>query len=154
MNVLSVHQPWASAIVSGFKLLENRSWKPPPKLFGHWLLIHATLRAPPLDAIGEVETRIRQGLEYPKGVVVGAVRLNGTVGSEVAAMRLGQDDCGRWWVGPVGWIFDYPLCFATPIPCKGMQGIWKLPAGLEAEAARQVAAARVTPRIAHLRRNV
>jgi hypothetical protein len=40
-KALSVQQPWAWFIVNGYKDIENRSWWPSEKLYGHKILIHA-----------------------------------------------------------------------------------------------------------------
>lgn len=44
MLAISIRQPWASLIVSGYKLVENRSWKLPQKYFGKDILIHAGMK--------------------------------------------------------------------------------------------------------------
>ena len=41
MLALTIHQPWASAIVLGPKRVENRTWRPPATLVGQRLAVHA-----------------------------------------------------------------------------------------------------------------
>ena len=44
MKAISLHQPWASLIALGYKIIETRSWKPPAWLIGQRIAIHAAKR--------------------------------------------------------------------------------------------------------------
>lgn len=44
MKAITVKQPWASLIVEGIKLIENRTWKCPQKHIGKRVLIHASAK--------------------------------------------------------------------------------------------------------------
>lgn len=36
----------------------------------------------------------------------------------------------RWYSGPFGYEIDRAVAFASPVPCRGMQGFWPVPDGL------------------------
>jgi len=44
MRALTLWQPWASLIASGAKTIETRSWRPPEKVIGTRIAIHASTR--------------------------------------------------------------------------------------------------------------
>ena len=44
MKALTIHQPWASLIVEGFKPREFRSWPAPPAFVGQRIVLHAAKR--------------------------------------------------------------------------------------------------------------
>lgn len=56
-----------------------------------------------------------------------------------AARRAPQGE-DPWWVGPVGWYFR-DLVAIEPVPCKGAQGLWSLPADVDASVALAVSRA-------------
>lgn len=44
----------------------------------------------------------------------------------------------NWFVGPYGWVLTDVVTLATPVPCKGAQGLWALPPDVEAAVMGQV----------------
>jgi len=108
VKALSIRQPWASLIVSGEKLVENRTWRTE---FRGWFAIHASKsRAEnyPID-----ERRL------PFGAVIGLAYLKDCLPIDEV------DD-------PYA---DGPWCFCLgkvieldPIPFKGRLGFFDLPA--------------------------
>ena len=68
MKVISIKQPWASLIISGYKIYEFRTWK--TKYRGR-LLIHAS-KTIDKKALQRFE---HLNLEYPLGQVIGEVDL-------------------------------------------------------------------------------
>lgn len=134
---LSVHQPFAWAIVAGHKNIENRSWHPPAWLIGKTLLIHATKSKVSSGTLASLRSSIptmkrclspeQEENEYlmPRGAIVGSVRLEGVVTSRDAGKSSFLSD--PWWIGPVGWVLSNPCRFETPIPCKGRQRLWRVP---------------------------
>ena len=81
---MSMHQPWASLLVHGFKRFEGREWS--HKYRGP-LWIHATAQKPSQEVIDDLESKYKQfysslGEElpefperYPTSVVIGRVDL-------------------------------------------------------------------------------
>lgn len=113
---LSVRQPWAWAIVAGYKDIENRTWSTP---YRGPLLIQATQR---IDH-GGVRQLERLKIDIPDelafGAIIGSVDLvdvfndpSGYVArSNPWAMR------GYWH-----WVLRRPREYVRPIPQRGQQG--------------------------------
>ncbi len=74
MYAITLHQPWATLIVLGFKTVETRSWPAPERLVGQTIAIHAGKRVVPrpADAV-EQELRTRLGEEWSRAIPTGAV---------------------------------------------------------------------------------
>ena len=58
MPCISIRQPWAWLIVSGFKDVENRSWNLPERYIGRRVLIHAS--AKPRFSLSEASGRLEE----------------------------------------------------------------------------------------------
>jgi hypothetical protein len=73
VKIISVRQPWATLIVSGFKDVENRTW---PTRYRGPVLLHASQRT---DDISEEEIERRFGVrldcELPLGGIVGITEI-------------------------------------------------------------------------------
>ncbi len=123
MRALSIRQPWAWAIVSGYKSIENRTWR------AHHrgpLLIHAgkgmtrkefddfldtaLAAAVPLAVLNDLRPE-----NLPRGGIVGQARLVDCV----------TEHPSRWFFGPYGFVLDEakPLPFR---PCPGALGFFEL----------------------------
>lgn len=108
---LSIRQPWAHRIIYRGKDIENRSWE---TSYRGWIMVHAGIA---LDraAIGDDFTDRRdRDIEYPRGGIVGLVRIDGVV----------RADPSRWFFGPVGLILRHPISVPL-IECKGRLGFFK-----------------------------
>lgn len=112
MRVLTIRQPFASAIVAGLKDLENRSWEPPDWLMSRRILVHAGSRWhglwPQFAHLCDAPKNL------PRGALIGSVR--------VAAV--GKFEQNPWWVGPLGWVLEDAVPLDEPIPCGGRLGLW------------------------------
>lgn len=114
LAVLSVRQPWAWALVTGRKDVENRSWRTHRRGF---IAIHAGRRS---DRAG-FQLCEQMGLEVPPdlpfGAVVGAVELVDVV-----------DDHSSPWASPGGFHWVIRRAFAiSPVPMVGRRGIFGAP---------------------------
>ena len=78
MKALTLWQPWAWAMASGMKLVENRPW----------------------------------------GIA-------------------GAEQC-RWFFGPFAWLVTEMQRLPRPVPCRGYQKLWNLPADINAAVLEQV----------------
>lgn len=134
---LTLHQPWAWAIASSDKRIENREWAPWCKV-GTWIAIHAGKH---YDEDAALALRLGRGIVVPSreesaaGAIVAVARYAGTVGEGC------QDP---WFVGPVGWRLAEVTAIA-PVPCRGAQKLWRLPEDVLAQVRAAWAAARRAP---------
>jgi hypothetical protein len=154
LYALTVLQPFATGIASWGKDVENRTWLPGRRLpVGAWLAIHAgkqnypdadspefrdwlaVTAGPFLPAdltdvrverhVGNRESRwrtVRAGYlaALPRSAVVAVVR--------VAALSDPAAKASPWAVpGHEQWRVDRVHALAVPVPCKGAQGLWRVP---------------------------
>ena len=124
MKVLTVGQPYASAIMEALKPVENRAWK---TSYRGTLVIHAGLSKKWLHMTPK-ELRIQMKVLgnwklLPFGALLGTVELDDIVfyGHERAMHS------NPFAYGPLCWILENPKQFKTPIPYKGRQGLWNIP---------------------------
>src|SRR5713226_8009322 len=103
MKALSILQPWAWAIASGNKAVENRAWCLPPSVRGQLVALHASKSDVELRHPEVLQFFRRAGLDgWPRQAVEerGAI-----VGLGVFARCVHDGDSGpqsRWYVGPHG----------------------------------------------------
>jgi hypothetical protein len=110
-KVLTVRQPWASAIIWAGKDVENRSW---PTSYRGRLYVHAGMRL-------EDEDVLPADVPVPRGCIIGYVDL-------VDVMTGSQS---RWAEpGQYHWLLANPVPLPEPLPCKGALGLWNPPPGL------------------------
>jgi hypothetical protein len=124
-RVLSVQQPWAAAIISGVKPVENRTWATTHRgpLLIHastrpdweapaWAWTAAGLEPPPAD--GRFVKKHRAAA-IPTGVILGSVTLTGVV-----------DDSPSVWAQPDQrhWLMSDPEPWPVPVPAAGKLLLW------------------------------
>lgn len=129
---LSLHQPWASAVVCGLKNIETRSrrinYRGP-------LAIAATATEPRecrnlmrhfqnelVLSLGEFEFS-----KLPRGVVLGVRHLIDVVPVEDLRDSIADTEymLGDYSNGRFAWVFGDCERFEAPYPCKGGQFIWR-----------------------------
>ncbi|MFF4534105.1 hypothetical protein ACFY1P_33150 [Streptomyces sp. NPDC001407] len=128
---ISLRQPWATAIATGAKTIENRpqrwSWR-------GWLLLHAgqqidrpALRLP-------LVARTIRGRDLPTGAVIGVARLAGCHQDPD-----GAPPCTEW-AQPGLWHLEVADVqeLALPIPARGQLGPWKPTEDLVAQVLQQL----------------
>lgn len=125
MKALSIREPWATAVVMGWKDIENRSWS---TTYRGPLLIHAAATVLSRAAMDAAEDFVAKRAPvfssasippYERGGIIGVVDL-------VDVVRACDSP---WFVGPVGWV----LRNARPLPfmaMKGRLGLFEAPAPL------------------------
>src|SRR5690606_7103750 len=62
----------------------------------------------------------------PRGALMGHVRFDGVAPASWS----------HWFVGPFGWQLTDPVAPPEPVPCRGAQGLWRVPTE-ELEQARE-----------------
>lgn len=138
---LTVHEPWASLLVDGYKRFEFRSWRFPAGYVGETIAIHAgktfdrdaisqllywhqtaTMEANGLTA-DAAENAILHADEATFGIVIGEVVFGRSITGHALA-----EDLGRGGPPPDNW--GWPVLraqrYARPFPARGRQGIWRL----------------------------
>lgn len=114
MKALTVRQPWAWAIVMGYKDVENR---PKPTNHRGPLLIHAAKKMDPdgFQDLWELGIYKKLPKDLPLGGLVGMV--------EVADCITNSDSpwarSGMWH-----WILRKPAEFNSPVECNGALGLF------------------------------
>ena len=118
MKALTIHQPWAWAIVAGLKAVENRTWRTP---YRGPLAIHAGISERSL----EHGTRFceRHGIAVPADLVLGAV-IGVVELVDVVPVADRPDD--PWASGPWCWVLADPRPLETPVAARGMPGLFEV----------------------------
>lgn len=119
MIALTVRQPWAWALVTGRKDVENRSWYTEHRGL---LWIHASTKPADPNAIAWIRARfphISVPNHYATGALVGNVTLTDcAVRSESV-----------WYVQPnYAWLVTDGFALRAPVPMRGKQGLWAIDA--------------------------
>lgn len=156
---LSLHQPWATLIAAGVKKQETRSWPPSTRYILRDIAIHAA-KVRSDEAVADFAVELENEI-VPLGAVVAIARLRGAwkVEELTASEPVGPvthahpvktpaclvyrgnlemegyariDDYGDWSEGRWIWEFDRVQKIG-PVPCRGHQGIWRVPKEVHAE---------------------
>lgn len=139
MQALTILQPYASAIIDGPKRRENRTWRLAETPL--WIAVHAGVAPFRYDSLVEklrvhdamVRHWPRMGalpwLVLPRGAVLGAMLIDRCERYETT-----PEARADWWAcGPWCWHIARVVRLPEPRPCRGMQGLWRLPENIEAE---------------------
>lgn len=152
MKALSLWQPWASLVAFGAKKYETRGWH---TRYRGPLLIHASLRFARYEkelcldepfSSALVDGGITTLREMPLGVMLCRVTMVDCIlipeGTPSAGRLLGdgvmvrghklppdgdERDFGNYTAGRFAWIFQDVERLPTPLPWKGMQGLFETP---------------------------
>lgn len=151
MKALTLWQPWGWAVVEGYKAVENRSWPPPHALIGQRIAIHA---GKTWDRYGADTVADLIGIDafpdaaHVAGAAIGVATIERIVHSRPHPvgysdhrpdLHLSPDE-RAWFFGPFGWILRDVRRLPTPVPCRGAQLLWTLPADVEARVVAQLGA--------------
>lgn len=127
MKALTLHRPWAWAIVAAGKDIENRTWKPPASIISRRIAIHAGktidpyARQPIASAMGR----------RPDVQELGDMLDQGIVGTAVVIGFTTAPCSSPWFYGPIGWRLADVIRLQEPAYCRGAQGLWNVPTELE-----------------------
>ena len=154
MKAISLHQPWASLIVHGYKTIETRSWAPPKTLIGERIAIHAARKTVSIKDIPEVwQPLVRMYKNFgqpgvPQGAVVATARLVDAWQVRDTSKNMGivhpdgypqvfgdstlesqrrsckADPYGDFSVGRWLWFLEDVELVDPPVPVRGHQGFW------------------------------
>ncbi|KAJ8417954.1 hypothetical protein AAFF_G00227970 [Aldrovandia affinis] len=126
---LSMHQPWASLLVTGIKRVEGRSWYSAHR--GR-LWIAAAAKRPTPEEISQVEAQYRQlykkeprfPTEYPTGCLLGCVNMTDCLSQDQYKEQF-PSSCEES-SSPFVFICSHPQELLVKFPMKGKHKIWKL----------------------------
>jgi hypothetical protein len=140
MKALTIWRPWTHAICHPgpkAKRVENRCWSPPRWLIGQTIAIHAGRRYDNAEACRFIAAILGAPPPGPADCPEGIVALAVVVGARTHdGDRPAADN--PWLVGPVGWLLDQVRALPRPVACPGAQGVWLVPADVEAAVQRQI----------------
>lgn len=163
MRALTLTQPWAGLVASGIKLIENR----PRRMikaedFGERFAIHASREIDELvyKRIAEMAPDVLPDfgktvtpeppwfrLSRITSAVIGVATIDRVVtGDRVVARAVCEADGRaaelgdqlRWFFGPIGYVLRDVIALETPVPCRGFQGFWTLPADVAVKVGEQI----------------
>ena len=147
MKALTIYQPWASLECLGLKGTETRGW---PTSYRGPLLIHAGVK---WDAYLQERQRtlheylVRHGGiglpgDLPRGVILAVCEL-------VDCLQVTEDNQGMFAefdriagdlsLGRYVWVLERVRPLRHPIPCRGAQGLWTVPAEIAGQILDQLA---------------
>lgn len=134
MKALSLWQPWASAIVLGWKRVETRHWS---TRYRGALAIHAAKRWTAKEredwaALSRAEGFDASSYELPLGALIATVCLVDVVPTEKLVGEISDQEqrWGNYAPGRFGFVFEGLIKLPEPVPFKGMQGFFDVPDAL------------------------
>lgn len=127
MKAVSIHQPWAWAILEAKPLpkdIENRTWK---SQYKGTLYIHAGGSKASMRYLSFVK-RLAHNVpdDFTFGAIVGRVELVDYI----------RDSKSPWAEDDWHWVLSNPESIATPIPCKGALSLWTPPMEIQEQILR------------------
>lgn len=144
MRALTIHQPWADAIVYGGKWAENRTYPLPSKYAGSRILIHAGQTYDPtarylLDLSGLSWT------DWPdeRGAIIGVATITGSHPEQ-------RHCCAPWGaIGAHHWDTSLVDELPDPVPARGQRRLWTPPPDVMAAVADQITCGTPCPEHSH-----
>ena len=146
MDALTLWPEWAFAWRWLGKDVENRSWRPPARLIGQRLAIHAAVTPPTTmrlramcitaqEAHGEGHcydtgprkapwVRWRWSLWRTRPVRTEPITLGAILGTAIVGEPTRESDSPWAMPGQWHWPLLEPQYFDEPVPAKGRQGLW------------------------------
>ena len=115
MKAITIHQPWAWAVATGRKTVENRTWS---TNYRGPLAIHAGISKQSLHharVFPDIPQHLVYGALIAVVTLVDCVPVNALRGSELKFVE-----------GPWCWMLQSPILI-EPYYCAGYQGLWNPP---------------------------
>jgi activating signal cointegrator 1 len=134
MRALSLTQPWATAIITGVKQIETRSWQTP---FRGVIAIHAAKGFPGWakefamteNTLGRLPDRL------PLGAIIGVAKITDIKRTEEIVTQISAIErlYGDYSFGRFGWFLSDVIALPEPIPCRGALSLWEVPIDIRPE---------------------
>lgn len=130
MKAISLHQPWASAVILGLKKIETRSHL--THVRGR-IAIHAAAKHTQdqraifysMQNLDDSVHEVFRGVQFkdlPFGALIGTVEIVACQPADQIILHPRERMFGNFGPGRFAWLLKDPIKFGTPIPCKGRQG--------------------------------
>jgi hypothetical protein len=128
-RVLSIRQPWAWAIASGRKKVENRTWQTP---YRGTVYIHASSNRD-ANAVEWIRRKVRVIVpdDLPRCAIVAVAELTDVV-TRKRARRF-----GKWFEGPYGFVLTNVRPLRSPVRTLGKLGLFQPSSALKRSVERQ-----------------
>ncbi len=157
LKAITMTQPWATLLAVGANRIETRSW---PTNFRGELAIHAALGFPPHAAAlcrqspyaeALAAAGYRSAAELPRGKIISVgvladlLRCDAATAASVQRQsRAGQLPphelaFGDFSDGRFGFVMAAMHALASPVPARGMLGLWTVPPAIEQQVLAQLA---------------
>jgi hypothetical protein len=141
VKALTLWRPWDQAILRSTKDIENRTWAFPASMLGQRIALHAGQTYEVGDWPWPDGFVPKPKDKAPAQAIVGVATLVGWLGPAVNGTRTTHGPRDRmlayanspWFSGTrsegYGWVLGGRLAI-EPVPCRGAQGLWTVPAEL------------------------
>lgn len=143
---LTLWRPWPWAFTHADKRVENRPWPAPRWIVGGYVALHAG-KTFDKDAARDMHDHCYTAAAdnvptdpaaHPDSVIVAVARVTG------CHVHIGAPPKGTepipWAFGPYVWELPDVVTLGEPVPCRGAQGLWKLPPDVLERVAAQMPA--------------
>lgn len=144
MKAISIWQPFAQLLVTGNKVFETRTWPASQSLIGTRIGIASTkvIRPEqrqwvqqPFFAECYERTLLPPLEELLHGYLLGTVILDSVelmTEEFIADVSDEEQAYGHWQIGNYAWRMSHQIPLITPVPIRGMQGLFELNANAQA----------------------
>lgn len=134
-RALTIHAPWALAIMLGAKRYENRTWLPKVVGVGDRIAIHVSAAKPTNRLMGEVFGPVHRSVEPDRAPglvdILAWMRkcddVRGLILGTVEIVGLHRDPIDDpWWLGPCAIEVADPVWLGDWAPARGALGCWEI----------------------------
>jgi hypothetical protein len=133
MKAITIRHPFPWCICYLGKPLENRDWIPSPVQLrpGEQFGIHAGKMVPAMELQNAFASLFEMGAINQDTKLPAIADLRSQESAIVAVVTYGgavTSHPSRWFTGRYGWVMDKLIVLPKPVPCRGAQGLWEVPA--------------------------
>lgn len=137
MRAITIMQPWAALIARGTKRYETRSWKTSHRGL---VAIHAGQSRRTLEARPQWARRVELR-DCDFGAIVCVADVTSIELAENVRSSRTERSVGDWTRGRYVWRLENVRVLRDPVPCRGAQSLWRVPADVAAAIEAQLVSA-------------
>lgn len=131
MRALTLHQPWASLIACGAKLIETRIWPPYQDCAGELIAIHAGATEHRRFRKTDPQVLTLLGTQdLPVQAILAVAVIRDWLPTQAASPGPAEQHLGDYSPGRWAWRLAHIRPLAEPLPCKGHHKLWTVPQDL------------------------